>query len=327
MDEVALFEYLDYIYHLTGVSINYGAVCYFKDYTKLAKMIPKDKIVVDIGCSFGIQQILFKEHKKYIGIQKFREGNNCDVGFKPFFKILTDNAEIIEGDFKDVWHKIGITEENRDDFFGIANHSIFHDLEKNKESIEIFQRLFPKNYYATDETGNMKYHYHRRLIIEELEGMEFESILEAGCGIGGNMEWIVEKFPNVKKYACELKEGNLETAINNFPQIEFRKCNIISLPYPDKSIDVVLSDMVIYYLEGEDILKAISEMKRVAKKMIIISEETGKILSYIPKEMKVIKHDWDCPSKVEGEGIRFIATLKYGNKKGNNLEQLTEFLQ
>jgi len=182
-----------------------------------------------------------------------------------------------------------------------ANKDILEQMKsaKNSELIHLFKKYLPK------------------------KGV----ILEAGCGIGGNMEWIVEKFPNVKKYACELKEGNLETAINNFPQIEFRKCNIISLPYPDKSIDVVLSDMVIYYLEGEDILKAISEMKRVAKKMIIISEETGKILSYIPKEMKVIKHDWDCPSKVEGEGIRFIATLKYGNKKGNNLEQLTEFLQ
>ena len=151
---IKLFEYLDYIYRLTDANVRYGAVCYFKDYTELALKIPKDKIVVDVGCSFGVQQILFKDHKKYIGIQKFREGINTNIGFIPQFQIITDNAEIWEGEFREVWKRLGITEENKNDYFGIANHSLFHDSVANKEDIEIFKKLF-SNYYAIDEVGNI----------------------------------------------------------------------------------------------------------------------------------------------------------------------------
>mgnify|MGYP001597436061 CR=1 FL=1 len=146
-----LFEYLDYIYHLDGVQTGYGYVCYYKDYIGIADLIPKDKIVVDVGCSFGIQQLLFKDHKRYIGIQKFREGENCQIGFKPNFMTLIDNAVMIDGVFKEVYQQLEITDENRDQFFGIANCSIYNDRETNKEDILIFERLFPKNHYATGE--------------------------------------------------------------------------------------------------------------------------------------------------------------------------------
>ncbi len=148
-----LFLYLDEIYQSTNVSISYGYVAYYKDYVPLARKIPKDKIVVDVGCSFGVQQVLFKDHKGYIGIQQFRNGVNADKKFKPNFRILISNAKIIEGNFKDVWQQTGITEENKDNYFGIANHSIYNDRELNKEDIEIFQKLFPQNHYATCEYG------------------------------------------------------------------------------------------------------------------------------------------------------------------------------
>lgn len=47
----------------------------------------EDKIIVDCGCHIGLQQVFFKEAKKYIGIDL--QDN--------FFKIC-DNAEFIHGD-------------------------------------------------------------------------------------------------------------------------------------------------------------------------------------------------------------------------------------
>ncbi|HDY66396.1 MAG TPA: hypothetical protein ENH85_01245 [Candidatus Scalindua sp.] len=149
-------EFDNYILEIikgTGVKAEDGYACYVKDNIKISKLIPKNKIVVDVGCSFGLQHILYKNHKKYIGIQKFKDGLNCDSGYKPKFKIFTKNAQIIEGFFKDVYKQLRITEENKDDFFGIANHSLWHDEKENNEDIETFKRSFPKNYYATDFAG------------------------------------------------------------------------------------------------------------------------------------------------------------------------------
>ncbi len=58
-----LFEYLDYIYTQTGVKKDYGYICYYKDYIPIAQMIPKDKIVIDVGCGFALQKLLFKDQK------------------------------------------------------------------------------------------------------------------------------------------------------------------------------------------------------------------------------------------------------------------------
>lgn len=147
-------EYLDYIFNEEKVKTESGYLCYLEDNLKIFKLIPKDKIVVDVGCSFGLQHILYKNHKKYIGIQKFREGLNCDIGFKPIFRVFTDNAKIIEKEFKNILpEEIGWSKENKDNFFGVANHSLWHDCAVNKEDIELFKRLFPCNNYAVDEGG------------------------------------------------------------------------------------------------------------------------------------------------------------------------------
>ena len=39
------------------------------DYYHLAKMIPKDYTVIDIGCAYNAQSYLFQNHKRYIGVE------------------------------------------------------------------------------------------------------------------------------------------------------------------------------------------------------------------------------------------------------------------
>lgn len=146
-------KYVNEIQEEKKVKTENGYACYVKDNIEIAKLIPKDKIVVDVGCSFGLQQVLFQNHKGYVGIQKFRNGVNADKDFIPTFKIFTKNAKIIEGNFRDVYQQIGITEKNKDNFWGVANKSLWNDLETNKKDIGLFKGLFPQNYYATNEAG------------------------------------------------------------------------------------------------------------------------------------------------------------------------------
>ena len=145
--------YVKQIEGLKNVKTDGGYTCYWAENEGIALKIPRDKIVVDVGCSFGLQHILYKNHREWIGIQKFKEGLNCDNGFRPEYKIFTKNAKIIDGYAKDILPTLGITKENQDQYFGLASHSLWHDEKANKKDIEIFKRSFPVNYYATDEKG------------------------------------------------------------------------------------------------------------------------------------------------------------------------------
>jgi hypothetical protein len=53
-------------------------------YKHLAKIIPKDKIVVDLGCAYAPQAVYFTKHKKYIGVDLVRFDTP---------RVKTDNSE------------------------------------------------------------------------------------------------------------------------------------------------------------------------------------------------------------------------------------------
>jgi hypothetical protein len=191
-------KYIEEILNEKKVKTQDGYTCYVKENLEIARLIPKDKIVVDVGCGFGLQHILYKDHKGYIGIQRFKEGINCDRGYKPKFKVFTKNAQIIEGLFKDVYQQLGITEENKDQFYGIANHSLWHDESANKEDIEIFKGLFPLHYYATDEAGQqIKYTNmaKKKTAVEEIPKTATKTTCEH--------VWVKNPDENGERYVCE----------------------------------------------------------------------------------------------------------------------------
>jgi hypothetical protein len=151
-------EYTDWIASQKDVELNGGYLCYWDTNEEIARTIPKDKIVIDVGCSFGLQHLLFKDHKMYIGIQRFREGTNCRNNFKPRYRTFTDNAIILEAEFKDfapmLWQFMSGRE---DEFFGISNSSLWNDEKRNEDDIRWFKQMFPKNYWVTKITTKVNY--------------------------------------------------------------------------------------------------------------------------------------------------------------------------
>ena len=192
-------SYIKEIIKMDGVKREDGYTCYVKENLRIVHLIPKNKIVVDVGCSFGLQHILYKDHKQYIGIQEFKGGINCEPGYKPIFKVFTKNAQIIRGMFKDAVRMLGITEENKDDYFGIANHSLWHDESANKQDIIDFKRSFPKNYYATNESGEIiEYNIMAKPKEKTTKSTKSVKVAKAIC----NHEWI-SGTEEGERYICK----------------------------------------------------------------------------------------------------------------------------
>lgn len=91
-------------------------------------------------------------------------------------------------------------------------------------------------------------------------------ILELGCGTGSmwiGKNSIIEKS---KLILSDFSSGMLETTktnLSNYKNIEYQVIDIQDIPYPDKTFDIVIANMMLYHVPN--INKALEEVKRVLK--------------------------------------------------------------
>lgn len=89
-------------------------------------------------------------------------------------------------------------------------------------------------------------------------------ILDLGCGTGRHATYLLKKGFEV--YGCDSSEKALEIAGSLLKKVQFKKCDMISLPYDDKFFDGILCYNVIQHGKIADIKKTVSEIRRVLRK-------------------------------------------------------------
>lgn len=132
--------------------------------------------------------------------------------------------------------------------------------------------LFWKNRKDCAKGMWMPNHPHRQLILDELKKIKFDSLLEIGCGSGANLYRIQKEFPNVVLAGIDINEENIAFGRRTVLGASWSVTDAISLPFENKTYDVVLSDAVLIYANPERVETMVNEMKRVAKKAIILCE-------------------------------------------------------
>jgi len=121
----------------------------------------------------------------------------------------------------------------------------------NKESLYTFLRNGVEGY------DNIS----RQWLKENLSG----KVLDCGCGAGVDYEQIKD----VCDYTgMDFTPKMLELCRENFPDGNFVEGNIEKIPFEDKSFDIVFCRHVLEHLSHYE--KAIDEMRRVGKKVIVV---------------------------------------------------------
>ena len=98
---------------------------------------------------------------------------------------------------------------------------------------------------------------------EILKNITGKNVLEVGCGRGYLANLISKKTPTT---ACDIVIS--ESTKKKYPKIKFVEANIQSLPFKDGEFDTVISTHTLEHVQ--DLPGAIKELRRVAKKELII---------------------------------------------------------
>ncbi|HSB69441.1 MAG TPA: methyltransferase domain-containing protein [Candidatus Methylomirabilis sp.] len=61
-------------------------------------------------------------------------------------------------------------------------------------------------------------------------------------------------------------------ASRGYPEIRIRSGDALSLDYPDESFDVILASQVLHHMEGDEPVRLLSELYRVARRAVLVSD-------------------------------------------------------
>ena len=100
-----------------------------------------------------------------------------------------------------------------------------------------------------------------------LSQIDFESILEVGCGPGDLASRILP--PECDYLGIDIDASQVELAKHRYPQLEFTVGSAYELPVESKSRDLVIACEVFEHLVEPE--KALAEIARVAKRWVLIS--------------------------------------------------------
>jgi len=57
-----------------------------------------------------------------------------------------------------------------------------------------------------------------------------------------------------------------------YPEIRVRNADALSLPYPEGSFDIVIASLVLHHMEGEDQVRLLRELYRVARRAVLVND-------------------------------------------------------
>jgi len=174
---------------------------------------------------------------------------------------------------------------------------------------------------------------HWKLFFSQSE-VQGKSVLDAGCGTG-IFSIIFANSGAGQVTGIDISEGSLQTARNlkekfGLHNAEFQKQNMLALPFPDSSFDIVWAWGTVHHTT--DPLKAIEELIRVLKpsgsillavykrtKLTFIHEIIRKTLLRTPKKT------WKTLARLLGVILAPVIVLfkkREKSRKGEKLEEL-----
>ena len=98
------------------------------------------------------------------------------------------------------------------------------------------------------------------------------SICEAGCNVGNNLS----SMPTTLSVSgFDLNEYALQTTKSRYPNFDLKLGNILDIPFPDNSFDLVFTRGVLIHIPEKDLDGAMQELMRISKKWIFNLEYFG----------------------------------------------------
>src|SRR3989338_3598622 len=113
----------------------------------------------------------------------------------------------------------------------------------------------------------------QRWLLAQIKKLRPRSILEAGCGFGRNLNFLIEQrirseiLTGADISAKLLAQSGLPKAV------KLVRADVLNLPFNNRSFDLVFTHGLLMHVNPRNLNRAMAELIRITKKYLIIIEE------------------------------------------------------
>lgn len=115
-------------------------------------------------------------------------------------------------------------------------------------------------------------HPHRYLLSSVLSMFDWYSLIEVGCGGGANIIHLLQFFKGKQFGGVDINPEAIESCKNVFKGGIWKVGPADDIMMSDKSLDVILTDMMLIYVGNRRIMKHLKEFRRIARNSIVLCE-------------------------------------------------------
>jgi pseudaminic acid biosynthesis-associated methylase len=106
-------------------------------------------------------------------------------------------------------------------------------------------------------------------LVEELRP---SSVLEIGCGVGGNLQWIAQGVRPDRIIGVDVNAKALKLLEERVPGVRAVHAPARDVPFADRSIDLVFTMGVLIHQPEESLMRVMSEMVRLSQRWVFCAE-------------------------------------------------------
>lgn len=167
--------------------------------------------------------------------------------------------------------------------------------------------------------------YHRQDMLDKLATLEFDSVLDIGCGVGTVLGLIEKRFPSPLLLAgFDFNEEAIDYAFRKYPEMIFTKADIserVSKLYYATVFDIILTSGVLMHCGPKLFEQAIADIISLKPKHIIHVEIQGdeKLLT---ERDNIFKRAHDYVGEYQKHGVSDIE-VKPVSREGSELSLIT----